>query len=120
MTQQNHTLPTFTLPATGSRTAYLAWRAQWKRDYADLSATIRLMKRDWKQAQRTGNTIAHAGIQHRLVQARDLASLALEYRSIGKVESAAAYRSTWADGTHDRLAAESGEAAMVAGPAVRA
>ncbi len=118
MTQHKYTLPTFTLPMTTCHADYLAWRSAWKRDYAELSGTIRVMKRDWKQAQRDYNTIANAGIQHRLVQARDLASLALEYRSIGKVESAAAYRSTWADGTHDGLAAESGEAAMVAGTAV--
>ncbi|WP_273456342.1 hypothetical protein [Nevskia ramosa] len=120
MTQLKYTLPKFILPTTTDRAAYLAWRADWKKDYAELSGTIRLMKHNLKQAQREHHPNAHAAIRRQLVQASNLAGLALEYRAVGKVESAAAYRSTWADGTLDCLAAESGEAAMVASTAVRA
>lgn len=48
------------------KTSYLAWRAEWKANYAELSTNIRIQKRGRKQFLRTYRTVeGHNGFRSR-------------------------------------------------------
>jgi hypothetical protein len=72
-----------------SRDEYLAERAEWRKNYADLSARIRQKKIDLKTAQRAQTN--PGALQMTLNILADYARAAMEERRIMKLKAAASY-----------------------------
>ena len=79
------------------RASYLAWVAEWKAVYADLSKQIRADKTECRQMQRCGNERA-SSMQVRLVDEGISARMLLALRHVAKVDS-------WSRATAARAAA---------------
>jgi len=70
-----------------TREQYVAWRAQWRKEYAELSSRIRKENLALKDAFRGKGTASTWTIRHNLVVLRSTARAMLEMRAASKVRA---------------------------------
>lgn len=74
-----------------NRETYLAWRAEWRAQYKNISAQIRAKKLELKTAFRSNDYVAAYKLQRQIPMLRDMATSMLETRKESKEQAAAQY-----------------------------
>jgi hypothetical protein len=74
-----------------NRETYIAWRAEWRAQYKNLSAQIRTKKVELKTAFQANNYDAAYKLQRQIPMLRDMATSMLETRKESKELAAAQY-----------------------------